>query len=109
MIIPSLFLIRADPWVNLVICLIFCALTLSRVQFAHPVSVREHRAISLTFMLAWLASMTWLAIAQHDIRLVRFVMIIASLWTVVQVVMRLAHRPAPEEVTAPAVGQSPHV
>jgi len=29
MIIPSLFLIRADRWVNLVICLIFCALTLS--------------------------------------------------------------------------------
>jgi phosphatidylcholine synthase len=91
MIIPSLFLIRADPWVNFVICVIFCVLTLSRVQFAHPVSVREHRAISLTFMLAWLGSMTWLAIAQHDIRLVRLVMIVASLWTVAQVLMRLAH------------------
>ena len=29
------------------VCLVFCALTLSRVQFPHPVSVREHRAISL--------------------------------------------------------------
>ena len=45
-------------------------------------------------MIIWLGSMTWLAIAQHDIRLVRFVMIVASLWTVVQVLMRLAQRPS---------------
>ena len=108
MIIPSLFLIRADPWVNFVICLIFCALTLSRVQFAHPVSVREHRAISLTCMIIWLGSMTWLAIAQHDIRLVRFVMIAASLWTVVQVLMRLAHPSNAAEPAAQPSRPSPH-
>jgi phosphatidylserine synthase len=89
MIIPTLFLLRADPWLNLVVCAAFCALTLSRVQFAHPVSVREHRPISLGFMLAWLGSMTWLAIAQHDVRSVRVVLIVAPLWTVVQVVLRL--------------------
>ena len=89
MIIPTLFLIRADPWVNLAVCVIFIGLTLSRVQFAHPVSVRRHRPISLTFMLAWLGSMTWLAIAQRDIRTLRIAMIVASLWTVVQVLMRL--------------------
>lgn len=93
MIIPSLFLIRADPWVNLVICVVFIGLTLSRVQFAHPVSVREHRSVSLAFMLAWLASMSWLAIAQRDIRTVRLVLIIAPLWTVVQVVMRYVSGP----------------
>jgi phosphatidylcholine synthase len=106
MIIPSLFLIRADPWVNFVICLIFCALTLSRVQFAHPVSVREHRAISLTCMIVWLGSMTWLAIAQHDIRLVRFLMIAASLWTIVQVLMRLVH-PSKAEIAGQRDLQSP--
>ena len=79
------------------------------MQFPHPVSVREHRAISLTFMIVWLGSMTWLAIAQHDIRVVRIVMIAASLWTVAQVLMRLAHRPRTEDVTTPAVSQSPHV
>ncbi|MEY2444115.1 MAG: phosphatidylcholine synthase [Ilumatobacteraceae bacterium] len=91
MIIPSLFLIRADPWVNFVICAIFIALTLSRVQFAHPVSVRERRAVSLTFMIAWLASMTWLAIVERDIPAVRYVLIAAPLWTVAQVLMRLNH------------------
>jgi hypothetical protein len=100
MIIPSLFLIRADAWVNFVICLIFIALTLSRVQFAHPVSVREHRAISLACMFVWLGSMTWLAIAQHDIRVLRIAMIIASLWTVVQVLMRWwARRDQPATAT----------
>ena len=91
MIIPTLFLIDAKPSVNLVVCLIFGVLTLSRVQFPHPVSVREHRAISLTFMLAWLVSMTWLAIAQHDIPALRIVLIVAPMWTVVQVVVRASH------------------
>ena len=89
MIIPTLFLLRTDPWLNLVICVAFCALTLSRVQFAHPVAVREHRRISITFMIAWLGSMIWLAIAQRDVQLVRFVLAIAPLWTVVQVLLRL--------------------
>ena len=90
MIIPSLFLIRADPWLNLVICVIFCALTLSRVQFAHPVAVREHRAVSMTFMLAWLGSMTWLALAQRDVPALRIVLIVAPMWTIVQVLLRHA-------------------
>lgn len=89
MIIPSLYLIRANPWLNVAICLLFCGLTLSRVQFAHPVSVREHRSVSMTFMLAWLGSMTWLAIAQRDILVVRIVLIVAPLWTVAQVLIRL--------------------
>ncbi|HEX2783976.1 MAG TPA: hypothetical protein VHN36_10350 [Ilumatobacteraceae bacterium] len=88
MIIPTLFLIRANLWVNLAICIVFIGLTLSRVQFAHPVSVREQRSISMAFMFAWLGSMMWLAIAQSDVRPVRLVLILAPMWTVVQVVQR---------------------
>ena len=88
MIIPSLFLIQYNPWANLIICLAFSALTLSRVQFAHPVSVKERRGISLAFMTAWLGSMMWLAIAQRDIPIVRAVLIIAPMWTIAQT----AHR-----------------
>ena len=88
MIIPSLFLIGANAWVNLVICVLFCVLTVSRVQFAHPVSVREHRPASLAFMLAWLGSMTWLAIIQRDNTALRIVLIVAPMWTIAQVVIR---------------------
>lgn len=88
MIIPSLFLLRYNVWVNLVICVVFCALTLSRVQFAHPVSVRERRSISLTFMTLWLGSMLWLAIAQRDVPVIRAVLVVAPLWTIAQVILR---------------------
>ena len=99
MIIPTLFLLRTNAWLNLAVCVVFCALTLSRVQFAHPVSVREHRPISIAFMVAWLGSMTWLAIVERDIRAVRIVLVIAPLWTIVQVLMRLH--------TTRRVGRSP--
>ena len=89
MIIPTLFLIRSNEWINLAICIVFCFLTLSRVQFAHPVSVRENRAISLTFMVAWLGSMLWLAVAQHDITAIRIVLSVAPLWTIVQTIHRM--------------------
>ncbi len=95
MIIPTLYLLRSVPWLNLGVCVIFVALTLSRVQFAHPVSVRRHRPISLAFMIAWLTAMTWLAIAQHDIPGVRYVLILAPMWTVIQVALRL-HTPSSE-------------
>ncbi|HEX3087524.1 MAG TPA: CDP-alcohol phosphatidyltransferase family protein [Ilumatobacteraceae bacterium] len=88
MIIPTLYLLHPNPWVTLAICVVFCGLTLSKVEFPHPVSVREHRAISLAFMAAWLGSMIWLAVAQRDVMAARIVLIIAPMWTVVQVVMR---------------------
>jgi len=88
MVIPTLFLLHPNPWVTLVICIIICALTLSRVQFPHPVSVREHRAITLTFMVAWLGSMVWLAIVQHDVAAVQIVLLLAPVWTVIQVIVR---------------------
>lgn len=93
MIIPTLFLIGANPWINLVVCVVFSILTLSRVQFAHPVSVRENRNISLPMMVLWLAAMVTLAIAQRDIPAVRIVLIVAPLWTVAQVVHRFVTRP----------------
>jgi phosphatidylcholine synthase len=95
MIIPTLFLIRANLWVNLAVCLIFIGLTVSRVQFAHPISVREHRPVSMAFMFAWLGSMTWLAIAQRDVRSVRMVLILAPMWTIVQVLIRIGNSSAP--------------
>jgi phosphatidylcholine synthase len=91
MIIPTLYLLRLDPWVSLAICVVFCALTLSQVQFSHPVSVRQHRPISIAFMVAWLGAMVWLAIADRDIRAARIVLMIAPVWTVVQVAMRHVH------------------
>jgi len=88
MIIPTLYLIHANEWFSLVVCIVFSALTVLRLQFPHPVSVREQRPISLVFMTLWLGSMTWLAVAQHPITWLRVVLTVAPLWTVWQTVQR---------------------
>ena len=87
-VIPTLFLIDTSKWFNLAICVVLCALTLSRVNFPHPVSVREQRPISLTFMFLWLGSMTWLAIAQRHITWLQILLIVTPMWTVWQVLNR---------------------
>jgi len=87
-IIPTLFLIDTNKWFNLAVCAVLCAATLSRVNFPHPISVREQRPITLAFMALWLGSMTWLAIAQELIRWLQIVLIVSPLWTLWQVVNR---------------------
>jgi len=88
LIIPTLFLINANEWLSLGICIVLCVLTLSRVEFPHPLSVREQRPVSLVFIVLWLGSMSWLAIAQHDVPAVKLVLIVSPFWTVWQVIRR---------------------
>jgi phosphatidylcholine synthase len=88
MIIPTLFLIDANPWANLAICIVFCALTLSRVQFPHPLSVREQRAVTALSMIVWVGSMTVLAVAKRRIWVFQLLIGIAPLWTMWLVVRR---------------------
>lgn len=92
MIIPTLYLLRTPEGVNLVVCLLFCALTLGRVEFPHPVSVRERRPVSLAFLSAWLGSMVALAIAQRTIGWLRVVLAVTPVWMAYQVIARLAGR-----------------
>jgi len=90
MIVPTVYLLHPNEWVTLAVCIIFCFFTLSRVQFPHPVSVREHRAVSLAIMIAWIGSMVWLAVVQHDVTALRVVLFLAPMWTIFQVIRRQA-------------------
>jgi phosphatidylcholine synthase len=101
-IIPSLYLIDATRWFNLVVCVILCGLTLSRVHFPHPISVREGRPIAIAFMVLWLGSMLWLAIAQRQIPWLRVILIAAPMWTVWQVAARAKARSHAAAVVRPA-------
>ncbi len=89
LIIPTLYLLHAEPWVSLVACWVIAGFTLSRVEFPHPVQVRERRTMSLLFMAAWLGSMAYLAstLPDHDSPL-RLLLLVAPLWTVFQVTER---------------------
>ncbi len=99
-IIPSLFLLDTSRWFNLAVCGLLCVMTLSRVHFPHPVSVREQRPIALAFMFLWIGSMIWLAIAQHRITWLRIVLIVAPLWTLWQVLNRVRTRNRSDVVLA---------
>ena len=90
MIIPTLYLLHPNPWVTLGLCVLLCVLTLSRVQFAHPISVRQDRFVSIMFMTLWLGSMLWLAILQHHQFALQVILAVAPMWTLVQVVRRAA-------------------
>lgn len=95
-IIPTLYLLDLNPWVNLGFCLLLCAASVSyRFEFPHTVRVVERRAVSLAMMIAWIAAMTILAIQQtHESAWLRWVIAIAPLWTGYQVLeRRFWHRP----------------
>ena len=106
MIIPTLYLAHANQWLSLAVCIVLCGLTLSGVEFPHPVSVRRQRAISLSFLVAWLGSMVWLAIAQHLVAWVRVVLVVAPIWTMAQVVRRFHTGRAGRARTTDAIAAS---
>ena len=83
---------HANRWFNVVICLLFCGFTLSGVEFPHPLSERPVRKISVAFLVAWLGSMVWLAIVQHVIDWLRVTLMVAPMWTVLQVARRLVSK-----------------
>jgi phosphatidylcholine synthase len=87
-ILPSLYLLNTSKWVNLVVCVGLCALTLSRVEFPHPVSVVEHRAVSLPMMILWIASMTFLAATLDHSHVLRVGLVIPPMWIAWQVLTR---------------------
>ncbi len=91
-IIPTLYLLGENKWFNLVVCAVLCFFTLTyRFEFPHTVRVVEQRVISIACMTAWLASMTVLAIQQdRPSQWLRFVLIVAPMWTVWQVANRYA-------------------
>lgn len=62
LIIPPLFLLESPTWVNALVVVAFCALTLSNVKFVHPVQVSSDRPVTLAVTVAWLAAMTALIV-----------------------------------------------
>jgi phosphatidylcholine synthase len=104
-IIPTLYLLDTNHWLNLGVLAVLCFFTLTYTfEFPHTVRVVEHRLISITAMVAWLGSMTILAIQQdHPTEWLRWVLIIAPTWTVWQVAQRYVHnRRLDDSETAPA-------
>ena len=93
-IIPTLYLLDENQWFNVAVCLVLCLMSVTyKFEFPHTVRVVEHRLISLAAMVAWLGSMTVLAIQQENpSEWLRYVLIAAPMWTVWQVARRYVQR-----------------
>ena len=62
LVAPTFFLLRSPHWVNIVVTILLCGLTLSNVKFVHPMQVIDKRVINISVTVLWLAAMLALTI-----------------------------------------------
>ena len=56
MIVPTLYLIQAKPWVVATVCVLLALTQLTNWKFIHPMQVRKWRPINVTVTVVWLAA-----------------------------------------------------
>lgn len=60
MIVPTLYLLRAPDWFNLVACVLLALTQLTNWKFVHPMQVRRFRPVTVTVTITWLAAVLWM-------------------------------------------------
>lgn len=56
MIVPSLYLLRADTWAVAIVCVLLTLTQLTNWKFVHPMQVRRFRPLTVTVTVLWLAT-----------------------------------------------------
>jgi phosphatidylcholine synthase len=64
MIVPTLFLLDASPWVVAIACILLTLTQLTNWKFVHPMQVRRFRPLTVTVTVIWLATVLWMT-AEH--------------------------------------------
>ena len=83
LVAPTFFLLRSPHWVNIVVTIILCVLTLSHVKFVHPMQVVHRRIANVTVTALWLAAMLALTLTWPTTYLpLEAVLILAPAWYV---------------------------
>lgn len=60
MIVPTLFLLEARPWITGVICVVLALSQFSNWKFVHPVQVRRLRPLTIGVTVVWLATILYM-------------------------------------------------
>ena len=60
MIVPTLYLLRADPWFTTFACVALALTQLTNWKFVHPMQVRRFRPLTVSVTVVWLASVLWM-------------------------------------------------
>ena len=66
MIVPTLYLLRADQWVTAVVCVLLTLSQLTNWKFVHPMQVRRFRPLTVTVTVLWLGTVLWMTAIHPD-------------------------------------------
>lgn len=98
LVAPTFFLLNTATWLNVVITLALCVLTLTNVKFVHPVQVMEHRAVNIGVTAAWLLAMVWMTLEWPDTPVLgQFALIAAPAWFIYITIVRTWRGPLPAD------------
>ena len=96
LVAPTFFLLRSPQWVNIVVTIGLCILTLTNVKFVHPMQVREKRVINIVVTALWLTAMLILTLTWRTTYLpLEIVLIAAPAWFGFITVQRTLRRDLP--------------
>ncbi len=56
MIVPTLYLLNAGPWVVAIVCVLLSLTQLTNWKFVHPMQVRRFRPITISVTVIWLGT-----------------------------------------------------
>jgi len=68
MIVPTLFLLDAAPWVTGVVCVLLSLTQLTNWKFLHPMQVKRLRPLNVTVTVVWLVTVVAMAYDLPDHR-----------------------------------------
>lgn len=96
MVVPTLWLLGAPGWVAVVTIVGLSLLSMSDVEFAHPVQARQWRRQNIAFMAVWVTTMVVLTVVDGDRHVVTSVLLLAGpAWVTTSTVLRHLERRVP--------------
>lgn len=93
MVIPTLWLLDAPGWVSVITIVGLSLLSMTDVEFAHPVQALQWRRQNVGFMAVWVLTMVILTIADRDLNLLSSLLLMAGpAWVAVSTLLRHLQR-----------------
>ncbi len=96
LVAPTFFLLRSPQWLNIVITIALCILTLTNVKFVHPMQVKDKRVINISVTALWLLAMLILTLTWRKTYLpLEIVLVAAPAWYAFITVQRTLRKDLP--------------
>jgi phosphatidylcholine synthase len=93
MVIPTLWLLDAPGWVAITTIIGLSLLSMTDVEFAHPVQAHQWRRQNIGFMATWVLTMVVLTIVDGERHLLTSLLLLAGpAWVAVSTLLRRLER-----------------